>query len=73
MGEETDSGGSRSRKANTAPRSMLLRLVIFSVFEQNLFELWPIQDTIRFLLPHQWPRKGTDTYTLGEPARELFL
>lgn len=68
VGEEIDSEGSRSRKANRVIWLQSLHffhLVIFSPFEQKFIpSLAQIQGTIRFLLPYQWPRKGMNIYCI---------
>ena len=62
MDEETDSEGSKSKKLIGSPGSKvyIFPFCNFLIIWAKIISLGQIQDTIRFLLPHQWPRKGTN-------------
>lgn len=68
MDEETDSEGSRSKKLKGSPgsRVYVFPFCNFLLIWAKIISLAQIQDTIRFLLPQQWPRKGTNTDHIKE-------
>ena len=68
MDEETDSEGSRSKKLTESPGSRVYTFPFcnFLIIWAKIISLAQIQDTIRFLLPQQRPRKGTNTDHIQE-------
>lgn len=63
MDEEPDSEGSRSEKLIGSPgsRVYIFPFCNFLIIWAKIISLAQIQDTMRFLLPQHWPRKGTNT------------